>query len=123
MYGHQKFKTGAIRSYGNVIAYASEFGGWKTPGTIQDEPMLDNKVFFVDGATYHGASETWWIGKRAHNNALVGRDIMLRGGKLTLAQWQAQDPATHDVGSTYTNRSISTQAKEIIAAARELLQL
>ena len=125
VYGHQKFKTGAIRSYGNVIAYASEFGGWKTPGTIQDEPnaMFDNKVFFVDGATYHGASATWWIGKRAYNNALVGRDIMLRGGKLTLAQWQAQDPATHDVGSTYTNRSISTQAKEIIAAARELLQL
>jgi hypothetical protein len=39
VYGHQKFKTGAIRSYGNVIAYASEFGGhWKTPGTIADEP-------------------------------------------------------------------------------------
>ena len=53
MYGHQKFKTGAIRSYGNVIAYASEFGGkWKTPGTIADEPnaMFDNKVWFVDNA-------------------------------------------------------------------------
>jgi hypothetical protein len=53
VYGHQKFKTGAIRSYGNVIAYASEFGGkWKTPGTIADEPnaMFDNKVWFVDGA-------------------------------------------------------------------------
>jgi hypothetical protein len=35
VYGHQKFKTGAIRSYGNVIAYASEFGGkWKTPGAL-----------------------------------------------------------------------------------------
>ena len=47
IYGHQKFKTGAIRSYGNVIAYATEFGGhWKTPGTIADEPnvMFDNKV-------------------------------------------------------------------------------
>ena len=53
VYGHQKFKTGAIRSYGNVIAYASEFGGhWKTPGTIADEPnaMFDNKVWFVDNA-------------------------------------------------------------------------
>lgn len=53
IYGHQKFKTGAIRSYGNVIAYASEFGGkWKTPGTIADEPnaMFDNQVWFVDNA-------------------------------------------------------------------------
>ena len=43
--GHQKFKTGVIRSFGNVIAYASGFGEkWKSPGTIVDEP----NVMYVD---------------------------------------------------------------------------
>ena len=47
VYGHQKFKTGAIRSFGNVLAYVSSFGGsWPTPGTISDEPnvMFNNQV-------------------------------------------------------------------------------
>jgi|EP01047_Picozoa_sp_COSAG01_P027988 putative alpha-1,2-mannosidase len=123
VYGHQKFKTGAIRSYGNVIAYASEFGGhWKTPGTIEDEPnvMFDNEVFFVDHAHYHG-TKSGWTGKRAYGNALVGAGITL--DNLTLAQWQALDPAVNDVGSTYKDVAIHTQAAEIIAAARKLLSL
>ena len=42
---------------------------------------------------------------------------------MTLAQWQAMDPAENDVGSTYEDVSVSTQADEIIAAARELLSM
>ena len=41
----------------------------------------------------------------------------------TLAQWQAMDPAENDVGSTYKDVSVGTQADEIIAAARELLSM
>jgi hypothetical protein len=33
------------------------------------------------------------------------------------------DPAENDVGSTYKDVSVSTQADEIIAAARELLSM
>ena len=47
MYGHQKFKVGGIRSYGNVMAYLYEFGGkWSSPGQLADEPnvMFSNKV-------------------------------------------------------------------------------
>ena len=123
VYGHQKFKTGAIRSYGNVIAYASEFGGhWRSPGTIADEPnaMFDNSVWFVDNAQYHGVS-SGWTGKKAYNNKLVGKNVTL--DHMALAQWQAKDPSVNDVGSTYKNVPISTQSSEIIAAARLLLSL
>jgi hypothetical protein len=126
VYGHQKFKTGAIRSYGNVIAYASEFGGkWRTPGTIADEPnvMFDNQVWFVDHSTYHSAdSRSGWTGKRAYNNALFGLDTTMAGNG-TLAEWQAKNPKVNDVGSTYKNVAIATQAKPILAAARKLLSL
>ena len=148
VYGHQKFKTGAIRSYGNVIACkrarislgvsllifqlgsvislctdASEFGGhWRTPGTIVDEPnaMFDNQVWFADHAQYHGTN-SGWTGKRAYDNALVGANITM--DNLTLAEWQALDPTVNDVGSTYKNVPVRTQAAEIIAAARKLLSL
>eukprot|EP00035_Acanthoeca_spectabilis_P019901 m.430160 g.430160 ORF g.430160 m.430160 type:complete len:990 (+) comp17121_c0_seq1:2833-5802(+) len=122
VYGHQKFKTGAIRSFGNVIAYATEFGGkWVTPGTIADEPnaMFDNQVWFVDNAHYHDDKAGEWVGNRSYNNKLVGLNITVGGESLK--QWQAADPATNDVGSTYTNTPISTQAAEVIAAARALL--
>ena len=186
IYGHQKFKVGAIRSYGNVIAYASGFGEkWKSPGntccllhlivlfvlphyteykvfvailkqlrcsicsvlfvlpteykqhnlwnrvlsestrgstgTILEEPnaMFDNKIWFMDRATYH--STQGWTGNRSHNNALVGSGITLSEGKETLAQWQAKDPKVNDVGSTYLDKSTSTQSSEIILAAREVL--
>eukprot|EP00037_Helgoeca_nana_P024366 m.258539 g.258539 ORF g.258539 m.258539 type:complete len:924 (+) comp26623_c0_seq1:107-2878(+) len=122
VYGHQKFKTGAIRSYGNVIAYATEYGGkWNTPGTIADEPnvMFDNQVWFLNNAQYHGDQSSEWVGNRSYNNKLVGANVTLSGE--TLKEWQASDPATHDVGSTYLNTPISTQATQILAAARALL--
>lgn len=37
--------------------------------------------------------------------------------------WQNKNPSVNDVGSTYVNVKISTQAAQIIAAARELLDL
>jgi len=130
VYGHQKFKTGAIRSYGNVIAYASEFGGkpwFKTPGTIADEPnaMFNNHVFLVDNTRYHPPTPGEWVGKRAYGNHLVGANITLDGphANITLTQWQSMDPATNDVGSTYLDVPIAKQGPEIIAAARKLLAL
>ena len=102
---------------------ASEFGGhWRTPGTIVDEPnaMFDNQVWFADHAQYHGTN-SGWTGKRAYDNALVGANITL--DNLTLAEWQAMDPTVNDVGSTYKNVPVRTQAAEIIAAARKLLSL
>jgi hypothetical protein len=123
IYGHQKFKTGAIRSYGNVIAYASGFGEkWPTPGTLLDEPnaMFDNRVWFMPDAKceYHG--EKGWTGNRSYGNQLFGQGITLNGGE-TLAKWQAADPTVNDVGSTYTDINVSTQSSEIMAAARDVL--
>eukprot|EP01043_Picozoa_sp_COSAG02_P012331 COSAG02_NODE_474_length_21578_cov_225.787746_19_plen_95_part_00 len=69
----------------------------------------------------HGTSKGEWVGKRCNHNSLVGLNITLDG--MTLAQWQALDPAVNDVGSTYKDVSISTQADEIIIAARKLLGL
>ena len=122
VYGHQKFKTGAIRSYGNVIVYASDFGGkWPSPGTILDEPnaMFDNRVWFQSGGQYHG--DTGWTGNRSYNNHLVGQNVKLSTGE-TLSKWQAQSPKVNDVGTTYRDVDIATQAAEMQAAARDVLQ-
>lgn len=70
----------------------------------------------------HNVAKGQWVGKKCFNNTLVGLNIKL-DGNLTLAQWQAMDPAQNDVGSTYKDVSVSTQADEIIAAARELLSM
>jgi hypothetical protein len=133
IYGHQKFKTGSIRSYGNVIAYASGFGEqWKSPGSIADEPnvMFDNRVWFMPKATYHGSgaagSSNSWAGNRSYGNQLFGQGIRLHPAGRgvvgdTLAQWQAADPKVNDVGSTYSDVDISTQASGIMAAARDVL--
>lgn len=124
MYGHQKFKTGAIRSFGNVLAYVQDFGGsWKTPGTIADEPnvMFSNKVWFaVPGAQAHNDGLDEWVGNRSYDNHFVGINVRI-GRHDSLAQWQALNPSLNDVNSTSLNVSISTQAAEIMAAARELL--
>ena len=82
--------------------------------------MFDNQVWFTDHAQYHGTN-SGWTGKRAYDNALVGANITL--DNLTLAEWQAMNPAVNDVGSTYKNVPVRTQAAEIIAAARKLLSL
>jgi hypothetical protein len=69
IYGHQKFKVGAIRSYGNVLAYVYEFGGgWGSPGTIPDEPneMFDNQV----GQGHRVSTWGGWYVKRLHDCAL-----------------------------------------------------
>ena len=73
------------------------------------------------GDADHGTAKGEWVGKRCFNNTLVGLNVTLDG--KTLAQWQAMDPAENDVGSTYKDVSVSTQADEIIAAARELLSM
>ena len=109
-----------------MIAYASEFGGkWSAPGKIVSEPnaMFDNKVWFQDHAEYHsGSASRGWVGKNAYDNALVGADVTMAGNG-TLHEWQAESPSVNDVGSTYLNVPIHTQSAQIIAAARELLDL
>jgi hypothetical protein len=81
--------------------------------------MFDNQVWFLNNAQYHGDQSSEWVGNRSYNNKLVGANVTLSGE--TLKEWQASDPATHDVGSTYLNTPISTQATQILAAARALL--
>ena len=45
-------------------------------------------------------------------NTLVGLNVRLpsKSSSITLAQWQAQDPAHNDVGSTYKNVSVARSA-------------
>lgn len=39
VYGHQKFKVGGIRSFGNVLAYVSGYGEkWTVPGNMPATP-------------------------------------------------------------------------------------
>ena len=87
--------------------------------------MFNNQIWFVDDTKYHPPTKGEWVGKRAYGNHLVGANITLDGphASITLAQWQAMDPATNDVGSTYLNVSIAKQGPEMIAAARKLLAL
>ena len=85
--------------------------------------MFDNEVWFVDNARYHdGSKSSGWVGKNAYNNKLVGTNITMANGE-TLDEWKAEDPKTHDVGSTYLNVPISGQSAAIISAARHLLSL
>ena len=124
MYGHQKFKVGAIKSYGNILAYVTDFAGsWAGPGDDGYLPnsMYDNRVIFspAGDAQYHDCT---WSGL-AHDNALYGAAHVSGAGcnkkTLTLAEWQAQAPATNDVGST-ANATMPA-AWEIIAWAHALL--
>jgi hypothetical protein len=123
VYGHQKFKTGGIRSYGNVIAYASDFGAqWGAPGSLgEDTPnaMFDNIVFFnpnPKGCQYHNENE--W---HARNNTLYGACVVIAKTNKTLPEWQAEDPQTHDVGSRWFNFTAGSDT--IIDAARRVLLL
>ena len=103
----QKFKVGAIRSFGNVLAYVSDFAGhWAAPGEegARANAMFENRVVFAPdtAATYHSCS---WTGAYAYSNTLYGPDVVVSGSgcpkDMTLAQWQALDPAVNDVGSSY----------------------
>ena len=124
VYGHQKFKVGAIRSYSNVLAYVTDFAGkWSAQGEELLEPnaMLNNTVVFA-GEQYHDCS---WNGTTAARNALFGPNISVSGARcpggrsLSLAQWQALDPAHNDVGSTWTAERPSGAA--IVAMGRALV--
>ena len=125
VYGHQKYKVGGIRSYDNILAYATDFAGhWSGPGELglQANAMLGNRVVFAaKGAVYHDC--TWGGLALARNNALFGEPSVAGAGcggaPLSLAAWQQRDPAANDVGST-VNATLPTGA-EIAAWARALL--
>ncbi len=123
VYGHQKFKVGGIRSYSNILAYATDFAGhWDGPGELgyETNAMFDNRVVFAaPGAVYHDCS---WKGALAHGNTLYGSPVISGcsgGGALSLQAWQRLDPAVNDVGSS-VNATLPS-GPEIIAWARELL--
>jgi hypothetical protein len=123
VYGHQKFKVGAISSYGNILAYVTDFAGsWNGPGDDGYAPnsMHDNAVIFSPAGSgqYHDCS---WA-RLARGNALYGAAHVSGAGckaAMTLEQWQALAPADNDVGST-ANATLPAAA-EIIAWARALL--
>ncbi len=103
VYGHQKFKVGAIRNYDNVLAFVSDLAGsWNGVGESGYATNLisgSRVIFATAGATYHDCS---WGGGLAQNSTLFGTPA-IRGKTcaqdLTLPQWQALS-ATNDVGST-----------------------
>jgi hypothetical protein len=123
VYGHQKFKVGAIRNYENIMAYVSDFAGtWNGPGAdnYETNAMFGNRVIFATAnAHYHDCT---WVGPLAHDNALYGSAVVqgnqCKPSTLTLAEWQALD-ASHDKGSSI-NATFPTGA-EIMGWARELL--
>jgi hypothetical protein len=125
VYGHQKFKVGAIRSYGNVLAYVSGFGeGWQSPGEQLNRAndMYDNVVIYANGSTrYHDCSNWTASGQRLYAAAplvISGKDCP-GGAPLSLAQWQALAPARNDVGTTL-NATMPSGA-EIVAWGRALV--
>lgn len=126
VYGHQKFKVGAIRSFGNVLAYVSGFGEkWAAPGEQRDRAndMYNNVVVFAAPVgAYHDCSAWSAGGQRlyASGGVSIGGGPSCPGGKaLTLAEWQALDPAKHDVGTTL-NTTMPSGA-EIVAWGRVLV--
>ena len=125
IYGHQKFKVGAIRNFNNVMAYVSDFAGkWSGPGEEMWETnaMFNNRVIFAPGAdSYHDCS---WTGILAHDNTLYysQNEPEINGSdckkSYTLPEWQNLAPG-NDVGST-VNATTPAPA-EIIAWGRALL--
>ena len=78
IYGHQKFKVGAIHSYGNVMAYVSGYGEkWKAAGNIPTDPntMHDNIVVFAPSDTpraYHSC-DAWKASSKKKRNECTAR--------------------------------------------------
>ena len=103
VYGHQKFKVGAIRNYNNVLAYVSDLAGsWNGVGEsgYETNAAFGSRVIFANAnASYHDCS---WVGNLAHDNTLYGSPT-IKGktcaNDYTLAEWQALS-ADNDVGST-----------------------
>ena len=128
IYGHQKFKVGAIRSFGNVLAYVTDFAGkWSGPGEEArlSNAMFDNSVIFAPNASAQYHDCTWNGTAVAARNALYGPQVVVSGSHcpsgaaLTLAQWQALDPSNNDVGSTWVAQRPS--GAEIVAMGRVLV--
>eukprot|EP00729_Bicosta_minor_P007358 gene7358-24009_t len=123
------FKIGAIHSYGNVMAYVGDYGAkWSPTGNVASDSntMHDNVVIFQPDDTHKRPSqyhdcEAW----NARNNSLYGEfgvTIMCANyTKYNLSEWQALDPATHDVGSTY-HAGIPSGAA-IVAMARTVIDV
>ena len=116
---------GAIRSFGNVLAYVSDFAGhWGGVGEDgwRTNAMFDNKVvFFVIGSSYHDCT---WTGSLSFSNALYGAPAVggtqcPAGKAMTLAEWQALDPAHNDVGSSLN--ATMPLGWEIVAWGRQLV--
>lgn len=123
VYGHQKFKVGAISSFGNVLAYVSDFAGnWNGPGEdgYQPNSMHSNTVIFAPTGSGQLHDCSW--ANLSYGNQLFGSVKVSGAGcksTLTLAEWQALDPASHDPGSTL-NSTIPT-GTEIVGWGRALL--
>ena len=125
IYGHQKFKVGAIHSYGNVMAYLTGYGEkWDPAGNIPSDPhsMHDNIVVFQSGHRQYHDCQAW----HATNNSLYGDGVVIQGNSCTgknytLEEWQAVDPANHDVGSKYSTTYPS--GAEIVAMARAVIDV
>lgn len=121
VYGHQKFKTGAIRSFDNTLAYLSDFGGkWAAPGSNRWEAngMFGNNVIFASEVGNYHNTDPW----HAHdNNLFANKSVAITGNGKTydLVEWQKLDPSNHDVGSTFSARTPS--GAEIIAMAKKTL--
>ena len=86
--------------------------------------MWGNKVIFAAGAAAAQYHDCTWVGALAHHNALFSAGgVQVSGGAcgkaLTLAEWQALDPA-HDVGSTFNGTMPS--GEEIVAWGEALLE-
>ena len=120
-------QVGAIRSFGNVLAYVTDFAGkWSGPGeeARRANAMFDNVVVFAANASaqYHDCS---WNGSLAARNTLFGPQVVVAGSRcpggksLSLAQWQALDPANNDVGSTVS--AARPSGAEIVAMGRVLV--
>ena len=126
VYGHQKFKVGAIRNYNNVLAYVSDFAGhWNGPGEsgYETNAMFGNRVVFAaPGAEYHDCS---WVGALAHDNALYGTPTVAgancKSAGYTLTEWQALSPDNNDAGSTVN--ATMPAASEVVGWCREKLGL
>jgi len=125
VYGRQKFKVGAIRSFGNVLAYVNpEFGGaWSAAGAQLDRAndMWDNIVVFANATGYYHSCGTWsGHGSRLFATAGVAVHGFACDNKVySLAEWQALDSAAHDAGTTL-NHTLPAPS-EIVAWGRKLV--
>jgi len=125
VYGHQKFKVGAIRSFGNVLAYVNpEFAGsWSAVGAQLNRAndMWENVVVFTNATGYYHSCGPW-SGRNSRLYATGG--VAVHGADCdnkfySLAEWQARDPMNNDPGTT-ANTTLP-RGFEIVAWGRALV--